>query len=319
MIHTKQSTLTDWLDEALPQVVNRLQASQNELLGVNTEEGFNLAGQRAVYEVLDILLTAMFPGCHGYCPLAHREVQGFLGDQLRAAARTLQQQITQAYGYWCKLRRCDQCDCRRLADEAVVHLMAHLPDCREALVLDIRAAYDGDPAATSYEEIVMAYPCVEAIATYRIAHQLWEANVPLIPRIMSERAHSRTGIDIHPGARIGPAFFIDHGTGVVIGETCQIGRNVKLYQGVTLGALSFPKDNKGRIVRGTKRHPTIEDDVVIYANATLLGGKTRIGRGSVIGSNVWLTTSVPPYSKVHNVPPQVKVRTAETYVAEYEI
>jgi len=158
---------------------------------------------------------------------------------------------------------------------------------------DVSAAFDGDPAAQSYEEIVISYPCITAIATYRIAHELYLQDVPLIPRIMSECAHSRTGIDIHPGARIGRNFFIDHGTGVVIGETTIIGDNVKIYQGTTLGAMSFPKDERGQIIKGRKRHPKIEDNVTIYAEATILGDIT-IGKNAVIGGNVWVKESVPP-------------------------
>jgi serine O-acetyltransferase len=157
---------------------------------------------------------------------------------------------------------------------------------------DVKAAFDGDPAAKSFEEIVISYPCITAIAIHRIAHELYLKEVPLIPRIMSECAHARTGIDIHPGAKIGKNFFIDHGTGVVIGETSVIGNNVKIYQGTTLGALSFPKDERGRIIKGGKRHPTIEDDVTIYAEATILGDIT-IGKGSIVGGNVWIKESVP--------------------------
>lgn len=191
------------------------------------------------------------------------------------------------------------CNCEEKADQALIHLIESLPQIHTVLVEDIRAAYEGDPAAKCIDEIILSYPCVEAIATYRIAHQLYELDVPIIPRIMSERAHSRTGIDIHPGARIAPAFFIDHGTGVVIGETCTIGRNVKIYQGVTLGALS-PFDQQGNPRRGVKRHPDVEDDVIIYANATVLGGETVIGRGAVIGGNTWITKSVPPGAHVYN-------------------
>jgi len=157
---------------------------------------------------------------------------------------------------------------------------------------------DGDPAARSFAEIIFAYPGFEAITVQRIAHVLWQLEVPLLPRIMTELAHSKTGIDIHPGAQVGKSFFIDHGTGVVIGETAVIGRNVKIYQGVTLGALSFPKDERGRLVRGTKRHPTLGDGVVVYAGATILGGDTVIGEGAVIGGNTWVVESVPPGEKV---------------------
>ena len=180
-----------------------------------------------------------------------------------------------------------------MAEDATVHLLTQLPKIREMLKGDVKAAYDGDPAAKSPEEIVVSYPCIIAIAIYRIAHELYLKEVPLIPRIMAEYAHTRTGIDIHPGARIGKNFFIDHGTGVVIGETSIIGENVKIYQGTTLGALSFPKDERGQIIKGGKRHPTIEDDVTIYAEATILGDIT-IGKGAVIGGNVWIKESVPP-------------------------
>lgn len=176
------------------------------------------------------------------------------------------------------------------------------PAIQKQVQLDLIAAYRGDPAAKSYAEIILAYPGFWAVLVYRLAHQLHINDVPFIPRIMTEYVHSKTGIDIHPGAKIGKGFFIDHGTGVVIGETCVIGDDVKIYQGVTLGALSFPRDEKGQLIKGIKRHPTIEEDVTIYAGATILGGETVIGKGSIIGGNVWLTKSVPPYSKVTNRP-----------------
>jgi serine O-acetyltransferase len=176
------------------------------------------------------------------------------------------------------------------------------------LALDVQAAYDGDPAVSNLDEIIFCYPGLEAITVYRLAHELYGLEVPLIPRMMTEWAHSKTGIDIHPGATIGRYFFIDHGTGVVIGQTCEIGEHVKLYQGVTLGALSFPTDADGNLVRGTKRHPTIEDGVVIYANATVLGGMTVVGHDSVIGSSVWLTRSVEPRSTVVLEKPKLRIR-----------
>ncbi len=173
-----------------------------------------------------------------------------------------------------------------------------LQEIRATLCADFKAAYEGDPAATSVVEVLMSYPFVEAIATHRLAHELYRLEIPILPRMIAEIAHSRTGIDIHPGANIGPGFFIDHGTGVVIGETTVIGKGVKLYQGVTLGALSFPKDNQGNLIKGIKRHPNIEDGVTIYAGATVLGGQTTIGRGSIIGGNCWITSSIPPNSLV---------------------
>ena len=193
------------------------------------------------------------------------------------------------------------------AERITLAFLGRLPELREILSLDVQAALDGDPAAKSFDEIIFCYPGLEAIATYRIAHVLHGLNVPLLPRIMAEYAHGRTGTDIHPGAHIGKSFFIDHATGVVIGETTLIGERVKLYQGVTLGALSFPRDSKGELLRNVKRHPTIEDDVVIYAGATILGGETVIGRGAVIGGSCWITHSIPPGTKVILQEPQMKV------------
>ena len=191
----------------------------------------------------------------------------------------------------------------RDAKEIVDDFVAALPEVRRLVETDVQAAYDGDPAATSRMEVVMAYPGLYAVTIHRLAHVLYKLKVPIVPRVMSELAHSKTGIDIHPGATIGERFFIDHGTGVVIGETTIIGRNVRLYQGVTLGGLSFDKDSTGALVKGLKRHPNIEDNVVIYANATILGGETTIGHDSEIGGNVWIKESVPPYSRVYNKPP----------------
>ncbi|HXG92749.1 MAG TPA: serine O-acetyltransferase EpsC [Blastocatellia bacterium] len=191
-----------------------------------------------------------------------------------------------------------------LAEECAYAFLESLPALRRMLAKDIQAAYDGDPAARCIDEIILSYPAAYAITAYRTAHELHRMGVPLLPRMLTELAHSRTGIDIHPGAEIGESFFIDHGTGVVIGETTIIGNNVKLYQGVTLGALSFAKDEKGRLIRGQKRHPTIEDNVVIYAGATILGGDTVIGEGSIIGGNVWLTESVPPRTRVVQAEPK---------------
>ena len=200
----------------------------------------------------------------------------------------------------------------RDAKEIVAKFVAELPEVKRLVETDVSAAYDGDPAATSRMEIVMAYPGLYAVTVYRLAHVLYKLKVPVLPRIMSELAHSKTGIDIHPGATIGERFFIDHGTGVVIGETTVIGRNVRLYQGVTLGGLSFEKDDSGALVKGLKRHPNIEDNVVIYANATILGGETTIGHDSEIGGSVWLISSVPPNSRVYNKPPAPVIRTIGT-------
>ena len=195
------------------------------------------------------------------------------------------------------------------AHRVVAEFIASLPEVKRLVQTDVEAAYDGDPAAMSRMEVVMAYPGLYAVTVHRLAHELYRLKVPIIPRVMSELAHSRTGIDIHPGAKIGERFFIDHGTGVVIGETCTIGRNVRIYQGVTLGGLSFEKDSTGALVKGLKRHPDIEDNVVIYANATILGGDTVIGHDSEIGGNVWLKDSVPPNTRVYNRPPAPVLKT----------
>jgi serine O-acetyltransferase len=259
--------------------------------------------------VLDAVIGILFPGCHGHGPVEECMNESVMSDQLKATADALRDQARMGFEYKCEMEKCKDCDdCGEKAEAAVLHLLESLPGIQEQLQEDIEAAYEGDPAAKSPMEVVMSYPAIQAIAAYRIAHLLYEKEVPLIPRIMTELAHSRTGIDIHPGAEIGRRFFIDHGTGVVIGETTVIGNNVKIYQGVTLGALSFPKEGDGTLVKGIKRHPNVGDNVTIYAEATILGGDTNIGEGSDIGGNVWLTKSVPPHSKVYNVQPDPEIR-----------
>jgi len=285
--------MKEWINRKLPEVTDQLQESMAGSFDSHTEEGLDLAGRDEIFEVLDGLLAALFPTCYARERVGKEDLNFFLGDILRHISLKLSRHIREVLEHRCTLENCDNCSCRGKAEEALMYLVESLPRIRGILLQDIRAAYEGDPAAKSLDEIVLSYPCIEAIATHRIAHELYGMDIPIIPRIMSERAHSRTGIDIHPGASIGPRFFIDHGTGVVIGETSTIGRNVKLYQGVTLGALSFPLDEKGQPVKGIKRHPDIGDDVIVYANATILGGATRIGPGATIGANTWITSSVP--------------------------
>jgi serine O-acetyltransferase len=200
-------------------------------------------------------------------------------------------------------------DYEALGQAKTLLFLERIPELRSRLATDVRAAYDGDPACKSLDEVIFCYPGLEAITVYRLAHELHILEIPFIPRMMTEWAHSRTGIDIHPGANIGNHFFIDHGTGVVIGETTDIGEHVKLYQGVTLGALSFKTDGEGNLVRGHKRHPTLEDRVVVYANATILGGNTVIGHDAVVGSSVWLTHSVTPHATVVMETPRLKMRS----------
>jgi serine O-acetyltransferase len=260
--------------------------------GINFIDTSNLPVQDKILEILDLLFEVLFPGYTGRRTVTKSNINYIIIDILYHVYTELSEQIERACRYRCRMEKCDTGDCRKVAEDATQHLLTQIPKIRELLKGDVGAAFDGDPAAKSYEEIVISYPCIIAIATYRLAHELYVKDVPLIPRIMTECAHAKTGIDIHPGAKIDKNFFIDHGTGVVIGETTIIGQNVKIYQGTTLGALSFPKDERGNIIKGGKRHPTIEDNVTIYAEATILGD-ILIGKGAVIGGNVWIKESVP--------------------------
>ncbi len=289
----------EWMNTRLPEIVNKLEEGILSNSDLQTDDGLDLTGRNDIYEILDGLLAVLFPSCFSKEKVDKSETAFFISDMLRHISFKLSKHIRDVFGYRCKRTNCTNCDCNERANGALMHLIEAIPSIRETLKEDIHAAFDGDPAAQFIDEIILSYPCIEAIATYRIAHLLYTLDVPIIPRIMSERAHSRTGIDIHPGAKIGTRFFIDHGTGVVIGETCTIGKNVKLYQGVTLGALS-PIDKDGNLRKGQKRHPDIEDNVIIYANATILGGQTVIGNGSIIGGNTWITRSIPPESRVYN-------------------
>ena len=263
--------------------------------GINFIDVSNLPIRRKILEILELLTEVLFPGYTGTRTVTKSNISFIVGDILCQVYTELSEQIERAFKYQCRIKKCDGCDCRTMAEKATQHLLTQLPRIRELLKGDVSAAFGGDPAAKSFEEIVISYPCIMAIATYRIAHELYLKQVPLIPRIMTECAHSRTGIDINPGAKIGKNFFVDHGTGVVVGETSVIGDNVRFYQGVSLIAVSIPK--KAQSIKSAKRHPTIEDDVTIYAEATILGNVT-IGKGSVIGGNVWIRNSVPPGTTV---------------------
>lgn len=254
------------------------------------------------------LRSVLLPGVFEARPVEYGSLPNHLNKKLESAAHSLCAVINSALVHECLKNGGDAAECEEIAKSITAKALQRLPDIRDLLDTDIRAAYAGDPAAKSYEEVILSYPSIEAVGIYRIAHLLETLGVPIIPRIMTEYAHKNTGIDIHPGASVGSGFFIDHGTGVVIGETCTIGNNVKLYQGVTLGAKSFPLDEHGNPIKGIKRHPDIEDNVVIYAGATILGGSTRVGHDSVIGGNVWLTESVPPYSSVFNAQPSPVIK-----------
>ncbi len=301
--------LEPWITEKRPEWSAIFEACAT-CPAVSSARGYRLPGQATLVDVLNGIVGLLFPGC-----LSNEGVPAFVGhasasEDTGRVAQNLYACILPVAKYYCEQEICKHCgDCEAFARRAVTGLFSAGAALREVLQQDVQAAYEGDPAAVSQLEVVMSYPGLYAVAVHRVAHQLHQLGVPLIPRVMSEHAHSRTGIDIHPGATIGSGFFIDHGTGVVIGETCKIGRHVKLYQGVTLGALSFAKDEHGNLVKGIKRHPDVEDDVVIYAGATILGGDTVIGHHSVIGGNVWLIHSVPPYSKVYNSQPSPVVKT----------
>ncbi|MFA6930498.1 MAG: serine O-acetyltransferase EpsC [Lentisphaeria bacterium] len=274
--------------------------------------GHNGIPQReAVISLLETILEILFPGYSGRHSFSEPSQFFTVGGLLDEISRGMVDQIQRSCSYRCDIQGCiGDCDksCHQVAQKSTLHLLKMLPEIRELLLLDVQAALDGDPATVSPDEIIIAYPGFKAICIHRIAHTLYADKIPLIPRIMSEYAHTVTGIDINPGATIGKSFFIDHGTGVVIGETAVIGDHVKIYQGVTLGALSFPKDGSGKLIKGHKRHPNIENDVTIYAGATILGDIT-IGHHSTIGGNVWLTESIEPYSKVTFAPSDVSIKT----------
>lgn len=264
----------------------------------------------AVIEIVRDLRSALFPTHYGVADFTETSLDFFVGNRLDASLRALQEQVRRCLRYSAENAEpaADGGDRARHARQLVTEFAHALPHIRALLETDLRAAYDGDPAASSRAEILFCYPGVSATVNHRLAHELYRLGVPLLPRMMSELAHSITGIDIHPGARIGEQFFIDHGTGVVIGETAVIGQRVRLYQGVTLGASRFPRNLDGTLVKGQARHPIIEDDVVIYAGATVLG-RITIGRGSTIGGNVWVTENVPAGSQIT----QAKIRHEDQF------
>lgn len=267
--------------------------------GIDSLESFALPNQRKTVDALSHLKHAIYMGYYSTRNLTEVNLRQHVGDHIYQAYGLLVEQTARAFVYRRLGSGAPQAEDRERSERTVLEVFDKLPEIRAALSLDVEAAFDGDPAAESIEEIIFSYPSCEAITVYRIAHEFYRRDVPMIPRIMAEYAHGRTGIDIHPGARIGQRLFIDHGTGVVVGETCEIGDNVRMFQGVTLGAMSLPQATRGEMGKGgVKRHPTIEDDVTIYAGAKILGGDTVVGAGSIIGGNVWLVSSVPPHSRV---------------------
>jgi serine O-acetyltransferase len=299
------------LKENLPLLTERIVDTYAEVNSIHHLGHCPLPNYDTVVAATEDLKEILYPGYRRRDGLHLGNVTYHVGELIDRMHDTLTQQIARALRHEnAKNPQCDPNtvqDIEALGQTKAVAFLEQLPELRKILAMDVEAAYAGDPACKSLDEVIFCYPGLEAITVYRLAHLLHELKVPLIPRMMTEWAHSKTGIDIHPGANIGRYFFIDHGTGVVVGETTDIGQWVKLYQGVTLGALSFATDAEGNLVRGTKRHPTIEDRVVIYANATVLGGKTVVGHHSVIGSSVWLTTSVPPHTTVTMESPKLRM------------
>jgi len=261
-----------------------------------------------VIRILENVQEVIYPGYFGRWPVDRINYKYFLGAVMNEIYEGFSLQIAKSLRHECTgaHQLCDRC--MRRGREIAVSFMRRIAEVRELLAGDVQAALDNDPAAGRVEEVIFSYPGVRAVTIYRVAHELYHLGIPILPRIMTEYAHTVTGIDIHPGAHIGKRFFIDHGTGVVSGETCIIGDDVKIYQGVTLGALSLPRDEAGRVLRGTKRHPTVEDNVTIYSGATILGGDTVLGEGAVVGGNVWLTGSIPAGTKVVIESPRLQYR-----------
>jgi len=296
-------------DEVLADTVARLsesRASKSACHLISRDQP--MPSLESLAEVVELLRAVLFPGFYGPSDVSERTMPFYVGSALDRVVKLLAEQINRGYCFVCakdNRQPCQDCESRSVA--VALEFVKRLPTVRELLATDVQAAFDGDPAAKSPGETIFCYPSIKALTNHRIAHQLHHLGVDIIPRIIGEMAHSDTGIDIHPGAHIGPRFFIDHGTGTVIGETCIIGSNVRLYQGVTLGAKSFPKDDSGgRLVKGLARHPIAEDDVTIYAGATILG-RVTIGQGAVIGGNVWVTSDVAAGARI------VQARAAEQF------
>jgi len=298
------------LKSQLPDVVRKLRDTYQSCGRIDHLDHSPLPNRDVIAKICEDFKEILYPGYGRRQGLTTATVSYHVGDVLESLYDKLGEQIVRALRHeHVESGQGGPADLDRRAQQIALEVLQDLPDMRARLAMDAEAAVGGDPAARGLDEVIFCYPGMEAITIYRVAHQLHVRGVPLVPRMMTELAHSKTGIDIHPGATIGPSFFIDHGTGVVVGETTVIGENVKLYQGVTLGALSFPTDPTGQLIRGRKRHPAIGDNVVIYANATLLGDKTVIGDNVVIGSSVWLTRPVPSNTTVVLEKPQLRMRS----------
>lgn len=300
----------------LPQVTEGIVGSYRDIAIINHLGHCPLPSNKAVIEITEDLKEVIFPGYRRRQNLNMENVVYYVGDLIDSLHDGLTEQIARALRFAADIAG-ETCDRARVADfeakaqEVAIEFLETLPSIRRKLASDVKAAHDGDPASKAPDEIIFCYPGLEAVTVHRLAHELYRLGVPLIPRMMSEWSHSRTGIDIHPGATIGGSFFIDHGTGVVIGETTEIADNVRLYQGVTLGAVNFPRDSEGNIIRGRKRHPTIEEGVVIFSNASVLGGDTVIGANSMIGAGVTvMSKQIPPNTLVTVEKPNLRYREA---------
>jgi serine O-acetyltransferase len=316
------------LKEQLPELTNRIVGTYARYEKISHLGHCPLPKYEEIISAVEDLTDILFPGYRRREGLHSGNVTYHVGDLIDGLHDKLTRQIARALQHDDRITRSAACeeldpvDYEAKGQAMAISFLRALPDLRSILATDVQAAFDGDPSCKSSDEVIFCYPGLEAITVYRLAHELYRLGVPFIPRMMAEWAHRQTGIDIHPGARIGDHFFIDHGTGVVIGQTCEIGSYVKIYQGVTLGALSFPTDSSGNLIRDQKRHPTIEDRVVIYANATILGGRTVVGHDSVIGSSVWLTHSVEPRTTVTMEKPSLRIRSEaadEMLQANYQI
>ncbi len=302
--------------ENLPELTDLIVATYEEIGTIHHLGHCPLPSTEAIVQIAQSIKEVIFPGYRKRQNLHLGNVVYHIGNLVDSLHDQMTQQIARALRHDYSQKQNNECaeseeiDFEKIGQEKTIKFLESIPEIRRMLAKDVQAAYEGDPAAHGLDEIIFCYPGLEAITIYRIAHSLYQIDVPLIPRVLCEWAHNRTGIDIHPGATIGDSFFIDHGTGVVIGETCDIASNVKIYQGVTLGALSFPRDEKGNLIRNIKRHPTIEEGVVIYANATVLGGTTVVGANSVIGASVSLMKTIPPNTVVTIEKPSLKFREA---------
>jgi len=284
--------------EVIEITIDKLALSESYKMVYMPQHGRSMPSVAVLGDLVNRFREVIFPGYFGNSSLSRNNYSYHLGVNVDDAFRLLRDQVFKGICFSCRQEQEFDYECgEKEAMEKSMQLIAKLPEIRRLLATDVKAAYFGDPAANSEGEVIFSYPTIRAMTNHRIAHELYNLEVPLIPRIISEMAHSETGIDIHPGAQIDEFFAIDHGTGVVIGETAIIGKNVKIYQGVTLGAKSFPVDQDGNPIKGIPRHPIVEDDVIIYSNATILG-RITIGKGSVIGGNIWVTKDLPPYSRI---------------------